>query len=858
LAISKKISFQKKESKKISPRRVLGKEKVMRINNKKFLRKTATAVLGMALLVGVGVLSAQAFNQSPPIPLFQTTLRGVGPGQIPVAAPSPLPAPVTGVTHYDILISQFQDQILPAGFPKTTLWGYNPLFPLGGKLIQPQKHLGGIIIGTGKDPGDPTDKNIPIQITFQNLLFVNKHIIPVDTTIPGANQAPNRTAVHLHGGLIPWISDGGPFDWWDPYGNHGLSFLNNKVLNPIHLPGAAEYYYPMKQSARFMWYHDHAVGITRLNAYAGVASAMLIRDKFEAGLVANNGLPPYIETSVLGGKTIQELPLVFQDKIFVGPNTQADDPDWFTSLNLQPVTQNVGSLWYAHEYDTTRWEKAPNTLATPNPSNIPEFFGDTMLVNGTVFPETTVEARRYRLRMLNACNARFLNLQLYIADTDKNGNPMDTGGNGIKLNTTGSPFLKLADGTINTNYNPDYGAVLNMPFTNAATGDPSWIQIGTEGGFLSTPAKVPSNVPFLITDQDFLDGSPSLDPSKVNKSLLVAPAERPDLIVDFTGVLKNADGTYKSVILYNDAAAPFPVGDDRNDYFPGYNSQLFDPNNPGGGGNPVNGTTDPGFGPNTRVLMRFKVVAATGADPALNLAGVNFPAHIDPTYPSAPWGTDGSGLPYPVRKLTLNEYHDEFGRLIQILGNQDKANPNAIYGTPYFGTAQYADYPPSGTPASVGSTEENVKAGAIEVWEVYNTTGDVHPMHFHLVNVQLINRELFSGDGLNPLPTGNPIPPAANELGWKETVPMYPGTVTRVIMKWDVAGATIVNKNLNPITVKPTILQKLLGQLPITKGMPPFSPRLKDMGIDGYEYVWHCHILEHEEHDMMHTIAVTP
>ncbi len=173
-----------------------------------------------------------------------------------------------------------------------------------------------------------------------------------------------------------------------PTGTTGLSFLNNKVLNPLHLPGAAEYYYPLNQSARFMWYHDHAVGITRLNAYAGIASAMLIRDKFEAGLVANNGLPPYIETSVLGGKTVQELPLVFQDKIFVGPNTKTDDPGWYTKLNLQAATQKDGSLWYAHTYDTTRWDRlvTPATLALPDPSNIPEFFGDTMLVNGTVFP----------------------------------------------------------------------------------------------------------------------------------------------------------------------------------------------------------------------------------------------------------------------------------------------------------------------------------------------------------------------------------------------------------------------------------------------------------------------------------------
>ena len=154
----------------------------------KFLKGAVMGVVGLALLTISFGSNALAFNQSPQIPLFKTTLRGVGPGQIPVAAPGPLPAPVTGVTHYQMLISQYQDQILPPGFNKTTLWGYNPLTPLGGGF-QPQKHLGGIIVGKGKDPGDPTDKNVPIQITFHNLLLVNKHIIPVDTTIPGANQA---------------------------------------------------------------------------------------------------------------------------------------------------------------------------------------------------------------------------------------------------------------------------------------------------------------------------------------------------------------------------------------------------------------------------------------------------------------------------------------------------------------------------------------------------------------------------------------------------------------------------------------------------------------------------------------------
>ncbi len=223
--------------------------------------------------------------------MWQTNLRGVGPGQIPVAATDPFLAPVTGVSHYTIEINQFEDTLYPDSlslpFGKTKLWGFHPAVPLGGGA-QPQKHLGGIIV---------VKKGTPIQITFRNKLTSNglpngiplKNIIPVDTTIPGANAAQNRIAIHLHGGLIPWISDGGPFDWWAPNGTHGLSFLNNLVLNPGAALNEAEYYYGNNQSARMVWYHDHAFGITRINAYAGVASAYIIRDDFEINM-KNQGL----------------------------------------------------------------------------------------------------------------------------------------------------------------------------------------------------------------------------------------------------------------------------------------------------------------------------------------------------------------------------------------------------------------------------------------------------------------------------------------------------------------------------------------------------------------------------------------
>jgi spore coat protein A len=685
---------------------------------------------GIALYSGFGFKEARAWYQSLPTPLWRTALRGVGPGGIPVAAADALPAPVTGVTHYTLGINQFTDQVHPT-LGSTTFWGYQPARALGGG-VQPQKHLGGIIVA---------QKGTPIQLTFTNNL-PGTHIIPVDTTIDGAELAQNRAAVHLHGGLVPWISDGGPYSWFAPNGDKGVSFVNNAVLNPGALPNQAEYYYPMNQSARMLWYHDHALGTTRLNAYAGVASALLLRDGFENNL-KNGGLPEYIEA---GGR---ELPIVVQDKVFVGADIGLIDPTW-------SGPSAAGSLWYAHQYDTAIFGPLGPTPGGPPPavSVVPEFFGDTMLANGTVYPEVTVEARRYRLRILNACNARFLNLQMYVDD----GSP-----NGITLSNAGIPQ--------------------NPPARNAAAPSkpgkpmPNFLVLGTEGGFLPTPAIVPSNVPFNGTT--------------AGGSLLLAPAERADVLFDFSA------HAGQKIILYTDAPSPFPGGAPINDYFPGFNVNK----------NPVNGLTPPGFGPNTRVIMRLNVVPATSVDGALSItAATNLTAGND-TLP-VPLGATALPVGIPVRQLTLNEAFDLHGRLAQLLGTNI---PNPLAGG--FGRA-YMD-----------ASTENVLAGSTEVWQIANLSADTHPIHFHLVNVQVISRQAFSNyrNGVPNL-TGAPLPPPPFERGWKETVRMNPGEVTTVIMQFN------------------------LPQVPFAV---PLSPR-----TGGHEFVWHCHILEHEEHDMMRPLVV--
>ena len=480
-------------------------------------------------------------------------------------------------------------------------------------------------------------------------------------------------------------------------------------------------------------------------AWPPTSSAYIVRDNFELNL----GLPR-IESAVTGaGVSTAEIPIVIQDKIFVNAATIALDPTW-------PGPKTTGSLWYAHTYERNRWKLQGNKTGTgsatnivpPDPSVIPEFFGDTMLANGTVYPKVAVEPKRYRLRILNACNARFLNLQLYVADSTQPGT------NGITLNALGNPT--------------------NLP-------GPTFRVLGTEGGFLQKPADVPSNVPF--------------NPVTLAGSLITGLAERYDVLVDFSAFAG------KSIILYTDAPAPFPIGDPRNDYFPGFNVK----------GNPVNATTPAGQGPNTREIMRFDVgnVVTSPGSPDIPLTTDLTPG-IDPPF------TPAQIAAAPTRQLTLNETFDAQGRLIQFLGT----NVPLVKGT--FGRA-YVDQP----------TEMPI-AGTTEIWEIANLTGDTHPIHFHLVNVQILNRQPFMATSYGGIPRflGPPTPPAPYELGWKETVRMNPGEVTRVIMKFDLTGAAIRTAAGGNVTV-------------------PTSPR-----TGGHEYVWHCHILEHEEHDMMRPLVV--
>lgn len=581
----------------------------------------------------------------------------------------------------------------------------------------------------------------------------------------------NRIGVHLHGGLVPWISDGGPFSWFTPAttGVTGPSYYNVPDMPPPP-PGAMTFYYPNDQSARLVWYHDHAYGLTRLNAYVGLASGYLITDQQELNWIAIGVLPDLNHT----------VPLLLQDKSFipVGGNNQAGgrgNPGdlWYPSVyegfpdEQEPAFETCAPFAPLASSGPARWEHS-GLVPTPVPSAIPEFFGDTTVINGACYPFLQVEQRHYRFMLLNASQARFYNLQLYYADP---------------ANPTEIPVVPD---------NPICGNWLVPDLTKVKFG-PKIIQIGTEGGFLPAPV-VLNNPPVPFTAQFDPDGD--VIPSTMTYTLLVAPGERVDFVIDFTKVPVGS-----ILLLYNDAPAPFPGGDPRNDYYTGAPDYT-----------PVGGAPTPlqGFGPNSRTLMQFRVKARVGkADPP--------PMNVLETiaFPPLPILAKPSGLP---RRLALYENFDAHGRLQQMLGTL--AGPTSYPATP----------------------GEVVKAGDTEVWEIYNTTGDTHPMHFHLVNVRVIGRAPFAHDA-NGMPifdaSGKPLlegpfrGPDPNERGFKETVRHNPGELTQVVMKFD---------------------------LPKTPFPVPFSPRLASppYNIKAYEYVWHCHILEHEEHDMMHGLSVVP
>jgi spore coat protein A len=682
---------------------------------------------------------------------------------------------------YDIAVREFKQQILPGGiwntlngrkdkFPATTVWSYGPdadPTPKGGvaPAANSQFNYPAYTIETSSD--------MPVDVRWINDLVDEKgkyldHLITIDQTAHWANppkeckQGPARTdcagtdgdgyegpvpiVTHVHGAHVDGHSDGYPEAWWLPaannipkgYATSGTLFDDATGTNPGNL-GYADYVYRQDQPATTLWYHDHSLGMTRNNVYAGPAGFWLIRggvndevDDTSTGAAWDGVLPgpaPVAGQGVLElnvptdpvRQSIREIPVAIQDRSF-DRNGQLFYP------------QNRAFFEGVHPKDL-KVTFAPNSDVLPIWN--PEAFSNVIVVNGVSWPELEVAPALYRLRLLNGCNSRFL-------------------------------WLKFDDSDVEVH------------------------QIGAEQGFLPAPI-----------DMNALD----LDGSGDGKAqVLMALAERADVIVDFRGL---ADGAV--VNLSN-------IGPDEP-FAGGVPGVDFDPADPGTTGQVM------------RFVVNHHLDGASNTDPTGTTPATD-PADL------ALNSENPLGVHTVTRQVSLNEeeshevcvLEDEvteeflvpikevdcestapsgtevvpFGPTEALLGtlNEDGTG-NGLKWTDMSGTSTPVPVTLENGDVMMINVTENPTVGDTEIWEMYNFTADAHPIHLHLVRFEVVNRETFDGDVRGPEPW---------ETGYKDTVISYPDEITRV---------------------------KALFGLP---------------GL----YVWHCHIVEHEDNEMMRPYVVSP
>jgi spore coat protein A, manganese oxidase len=295
------------------------------------------------LQYGAGISAALTMPWAQPSAAFAAMGGKLGKylEQVPLPGNGIVVATPTGPNQYAFTQTQITRRLHPQ-LPPTPLWAYDDGSGLAG---QAGSFGMAVVAQTGT----------PLSVSFTNALPATYPAwIPVDTRLtPLGNQV--RVMTHLHGGFVAADSDGNPAVTPDGFGPG----QTQTVLYPNQSP---------QMPASLLWFHDHGLGATRLNVFAGLAAAYLLRDQFDTGDEPNPiGIP--------GGA--YEVPLVIQDRQF--------NPD---GTFLYPTSDIEGVTW------------------------IGEYFGDVMLVNGKVWPFLNVEPRLYRLRILNGCNARILNLGL--------------------------------------------------------------------------------------------------------------------------------------------------------------------------------------------------------------------------------------------------------------------------------------------------------------------------------------------------------------------------------------------------------------------------------------------------------------
>jgi spore coat protein A, manganese oxidase len=408
-----------------------------KITRRRFLQYGVVGGAALLFLVRVGshsVLAQVPGGTLPPgsIPKYTTPLV------IPPAMPRTSKMTTQGRAgdYYEIAVRQFQQHILPQsmGLPPTTVWSY-------GSVTYP---------ATFNYPAFTIEARWqqPVRVKWMNQLVDANgnylpHLLPIDQTLHWANPpggpggtdtegldpmpygGPVPIVTHLHGGHSGEESDGFPEAWFLPaasnipagyatVGSHYDTFKAKAeaLYGQPWTPGSAVFQYDNDQAAATLWYHDHTLGMTRSNVYAGPAGFYLLRGGPGDKVLDQKGKPAVLPgpAPTLGdpaGTKYYEIPIAVQDRSFNedGSLFYPDNRAFFEGLN-QPPTPPYLDIPFI-----------PDQACDSLPSDIspifnPEFFGNTIVVNGKTWPFLEVEQRRYRLRFLNGCNSRFLILKM--------------------------------------------------------------------------------------------------------------------------------------------------------------------------------------------------------------------------------------------------------------------------------------------------------------------------------------------------------------------------------------------------------------------------------------------------------------
>lgn len=674
------------------------------ITRRVFLKLNAA---GVANLVLAGCGSDSSAPPAPPPPLDAASIPKYRSSLVIPPAMPQAPGAFADFDYYEIAMRQFTQQVLPAGFPVTTVWSYGannrpetlnyPAFTIEARHGRPVrvKWINGLVDGEGR--------YLP-------------HLLAVDATLhwaypPGGEEMRDHDAkdprpyygpvpmvVHVHGAHVDQESDGYTEAWYLPaaynipagYATTGTWYAKFRDIfrqkwGADWEPGTAVYQYRNQQRATTLWYHDHALGITRLNVYAGPAGFYLLRGGSSDTMV---GLPgPAPGAADVPGTRYYEIPLAIQDRSFRtdGSLFYPDNRAFFEGLKPEKlrIPFMPEEVRYADGTTTGKSDVPPIWN--------PEFFGNAMVVNGRTWPVQEVEPRRYRFRMLNGCNSRFLILRLISGDPTARPSPSA------------------------------------LPF---------W-RIGAEGGFLPAPVQL--------------------------DTLLMGPAERADVIVDFTGL---AEGS--ALYLINEAPdEPFGGGT------PGVDFAIADPETTG-------------------QVLKFVIGKLVAADDSLSPDQLVLPAYVP------------LGPVEATRQVSLNEAESQTVKVSAAADGSIVLDPA---GAPFGPTeAALGTVNPDGTGKSISWDDALTEAplqDSVEVWEIHNFTVDAHPIHLHQVMFEVVDRQPFDGVARPPEPW---------EAAAKDTVIAYPGEITRLKAKFDLPG----------------------------------------------RFVWHCHILEHEDNEMMRPMEVVP